>query len=138
MLCPRGVTTRWRLHLMQGQQSDREYATVLARSKWRQSRWAPSRIRMVRLTPHARRCQAVRQRCSKCNLHASVCLMQPLLCFCVHWQFCLLQSTVPWHAFPHEGRDPVSHTFRTTLLCSAGLVDSTTILCVYRCILVAA
>ena len=31
----------------QGQQSDREYAAVLARSKWRQSRWAPARIRMV-------------------------------------------------------------------------------------------
>ena len=34
----------------QGQQSDSEYAAVLARSKWRQSRWAPSRIRMVLLT----------------------------------------------------------------------------------------
>ena len=33
---------------MQGQQSDAEYAEILARSKWRQSRWAPSRIRMVR------------------------------------------------------------------------------------------
>ena len=31
----------------QGLQSDREFAAVFARSKWRQSRWAPSRIRIV-------------------------------------------------------------------------------------------
>ena len=38
---------------LQGMQSDREYAAVLARSKWRQSRWAPSRIRMVGVPPSA-------------------------------------------------------------------------------------
>ena len=35
----------------QGLQSDREFAAVFARSKWRQSRWAPSRIRIVRTHP---------------------------------------------------------------------------------------
>ena len=34
-------------HVLQGLQSDREFAAVFARSKWRQSRWAPSRIRIV-------------------------------------------------------------------------------------------
>ena len=33
--------------VLQGLQSDAEFATVFARSKWRQSRWAPSRIRIV-------------------------------------------------------------------------------------------
>ena len=38
-----------RLHLLlQGMQDDREYAELCAQSKWRQSRWAPSRIRRVR------------------------------------------------------------------------------------------
>ena len=31
---------------LQGLQSDADFAEVFARSKWRQSRWAPSRIRM--------------------------------------------------------------------------------------------
>lgn len=34
------------LALLQGLQSDADFAEVFARSKWRQSRWAPSRIRM--------------------------------------------------------------------------------------------
>ena len=33
--------------VLQGLQSDSEFAAVFARSKWRQSRWAPSRIRIV-------------------------------------------------------------------------------------------
>ena len=32
---------------LQELQSDAEFAEVFARSKWRQSKWAPSRIRMV-------------------------------------------------------------------------------------------
>lgn len=32
---------------LQGLQSDAEFVTIFARSKWRQSRWAPSRIRIV-------------------------------------------------------------------------------------------
>lgn len=38
-----------RVHL-QGMHSNREYAELFAQSKWRQSRWAPSRIRRVRGT----------------------------------------------------------------------------------------
>ncbi len=34
---------------VQGLQSDVEFVTIFARSKWRQSRWAPSRIRIVGL-----------------------------------------------------------------------------------------
>lgn len=35
---------------LQGMLSDAQFAETFARSKWRQARWAPSRIRMVR--PH--------------------------------------------------------------------------------------
>lgn len=38
------------VRLSQGLQSDRDFAATFARSKWRQSRWAPSRIRIVRHT----------------------------------------------------------------------------------------
>ena len=48
--CSACVSTRGldgRRAVLQGLQSDAEFATVFARSKWRQSRWAPSRIRIV-------------------------------------------------------------------------------------------
>ena len=37
---------------LQELQSDAEFAEVFARSKWRQSKWAPSRIRMVCVMLH--------------------------------------------------------------------------------------
>ena len=36
------------MSLVQGLQSDEEYAAIVARSKWRKQRWAPSRILQAR------------------------------------------------------------------------------------------
>lgn len=46
---------------MQEVQSDADYAEVYARSKWRQSRWAPSRIQQVSFM------------CTKCALVDNTC-----------------------------------------------------------------
>ena len=44
---------------LQGMLSDAQFAETFARSKWRQARWAPSRIRMVRPLPAGLLCPEV-------------------------------------------------------------------------------
>jgi hypothetical protein len=53
----------------QGLQSDRDFAATFARSKWRQSRWAPSRIRIVR---RAAPCLIWHPQNPACNLHGAL------------------------------------------------------------------
>ncbi len=65
------VSAKYQSLVLQELQSDADYAEVYTRSKWRQSRWAPSRIQQVSAPQNASVCTLVRAMLWTCS---SVCI----------------------------------------------------------------